>query len=232
MKKHFILLLFLFLNFSAQEIANQDCNEYFKKEKKELTFFKEKNIKEKQKFAELRKTVFNNIPKEFLIGKNICVSIYANTFINDNITSQCSSRSTLSHDKNLFLDQLFWSKNTFEYVSKKLKKSLIPIIGSIRSRQTVNKDFINGLKNEGYYQFMLDFPEFTDHNNRMAFYYSGNRQNLKPDISDTKVVVNFSRYEPANEVVVEFYRTRDDHLYTYQYIDNQWKLINTEKHRY
>lgn len=232
MKKYFILLLFLFVNFSAQEIANQDCSEYFKKEEKELTFFKEKNIKEKQKFAELRKTIFNNIPKEFLIGKNIFVSIYVNTFINDNITSQCSSRSTLSHDKNLFLDQLFWSKNTFEYVSKKLKKNLIPIIGSIRSRQTVNKDFINGLKNEGYYQFMLDFPEFTDHNNRMAFYYSGNRQNLNPDISDTKVVVNFSRYESANEVVVEFYRTRDDHLYTYQYIDNQWKLINTEKHRY
>lgn len=233
MKKYFILLLFSFVYFHSQESVKQnDCSEYFEKENKELIIFKEKNINEKKKFSELRKAIFNNISKEFLIGESMFVSIYVNTFINDNITSQCSSRSTLSHDKNLFLDQLFWSKSTFEYVSKKIKKNLIPIIGSIRSSQIVNKDFINGLKNEGYYQFILDFPEFTNHNNRIAFYYSGNKQKLKPDISDTKVVVNFSNYESTNVVVVEFYRTHDDHLYTYQYIDNQWKLINTEKHKY
>lgn len=80
------------------------------------------------------------------------------------------------------------------------------------------KNLINQLKPEGYYQFMLKFPEFKDHNNSMALYYPKNRQKLKPDLFSTKTVINFSGYEAGNEVLVEFHRTRNHHLYTYRYI--------------
>lgn len=55
------------------------------------------------------------------------------------------------------------------------------------------KNLINQLKPEGYYQ-------------------------LKPDLFSTKTVINFSGYEAGNEVLVEFHRTRNHHLYTYRYI--------------
>lgn len=174
-KKYFIIFLFSLTGVSAQEIVCDDCSGYFEKEKTQLTFFKDKNIKEKQKLTGLRKAIFKHIPEVFLTGENMFVSIYVHPFINDNITVQCSSGSTLNHDKILFLDQLFWSEKTFEYVAKKLKKNIIPTIGSVSSRQTITKDFINRLKPEGYYQFMLKLPEFKDHNNRMAVYYPKNQ---------------------------------------------------------
>ncbi|GAA5101819.1 hypothetical protein GCM10023210_42130 [Chryseobacterium ginsengisoli] len=207
-----------------------DCKEYFEKEKQELINFKEKNNNDKAKFIALRKIIFNNVSKEFLAGESMFVSIYVDTFINENITFQCSSRSTLYHDKQLFLDQLFWSKETFEYVAKKLNKNIVPTFG-LNATRTINKDFINELKKDGYYGFMLNFPKVKAYE-RSGLYYPRNKQKPKFDGSDTRLVVNFSHYDANDEVVAKFSRLRDEYFYTYKYVDNQWKLINTEKHKY
>lgn len=208
-----------------------DCTEYFQKEKNELAAFKEKNSNEKQKFTELRKIIFNNIPKEFLGGESMFVSIYVDTFINDNYTIQCSSRSTLYHDKKLFLDQLFWSEETFKYVAQKLNKNIVPTVG-MNAIRTINKDFIRGFREYSYYSFMLNFPEVGT-NGRTGLYYPKNNQ--KPKFNGetaTRLVVNFSWYDIENKVVAEFYKTRSNRFYTYQYIDNHWKLTNTENQKY
>ncbi len=209
-----------------------DCTEYFQKEKKELSAFKERNSNEKQKFVALRKIIFNNVSKIFLVGESIYVSIYVDTFINDHYTVKCSSRSSLYHDKKLFLDQLFWSEDTFEYVAKKLNKNLIPTIGS--GRKTIISDYLIGFKRDlGYYDFFETFCQIKDpYNKEMIYYYPRNKQKLKFDGSETRLIINFSQYEAENKVVVKFYKLRDEYFYTYQYTDNQWKLINTEKQKY
>lgn len=207
-----------------------DCTEYFQKEKNELAAFKEKNSNEKQKFAELRKIIFNNVSKEFLKGESMYVSIYVNTFINDNITFKCSSRSTLFHDKSLFLDQLFWSEETFKYIAKNYHKNIIPTIGS-NAFKTIGKNFITGVREDDYFYFMLDFPEISS-NYRSGIYYPANKQKPKLDASAPRLAVDFAWYESKDEVIAKFYRLHDEHFYTYKYIDNQWKLINTEKQKY
>ncbi|SHL62246.1 thrombospondin type 3 repeat-containing protein [Chryseobacterium polytrichastri] len=209
-----------------------DCKEYFENEKIELANFKKKNSKEKAKFITLRKIIFNNIPKDLLIDDNIFVSIYANTFINDNISFRCSSRSTLSHDTSLFLDQLFWTKETFEYVSKKLNKNLIPTVGS-RSTHMVDRNFIQGLKyGDSYYTFIQDFPELITPDNTPVFYYPRSKQKPKFNPSIAKLIVNFGWYSSNDEVKVHFYKSSNHYIYTYGYAKSQWKLINSEKVNY
>jgi len=207
-----------------------DCKEYFEKEKQKLINFKEKNNNEKTKFVALRKIIFNNVSKEFLAGESMFVSIYVDTFTNDVITFKCSSRSTLYHDKKRFLDQLFWSKDTFEYVAKKFNKNIIPTYG-LNATKIINKDFIIEMEKDSYYGFMLNFPEVKA-NERNGLYYPKNKRKPKFDGSGTRLVVNFSRYEAEDEVVAEFSEKLSQQFYTYKYVDNQWKLINTEKHRY
>jgi hypothetical protein len=216
-------------NYGCPKIG--DCSEYFQKEKEELVSFKEKNTNDKAKFIALRKIIFNNVSKIFLMGESLFVSIYVDTFINDNYTIKCSSRSTLYHDKKLFLDQLFWSEKTFKYIAKNYHKNVIPTFG-MNASKTINKDFVNELERSGYYGFMKNFPKVGT-NEKSGLYYPKNKQKPKFDgETATRLVVNFSWYDSENKVVAEFYKTRDHHFYTYQYIDNQWKLINTEKRKY
>ncbi|MPS66015.1 MAG: hypothetical protein DI622_05780 [Chryseobacterium sp.] len=207
-----------------------DCKEYFEKENRELIAFKEKNLNEKQKFISLRKIIFNNVSKVFLASKNIYVSIYVDTFVNDNYTVQCSSRSTLYHDKKLFLDQLFWSEDTFKYIAKNYNKNIFPTIG-MHASKIINKNLIREFNKYGYYSFMLDFPE-VEAGDKTGLYYPKNKQKPKFDGPTTRLVVNFSQYETGNKVVAEFYEDRYQYFHTYQYIANQWKLIKTEKNRY
>lgn len=206
-----------------------DCTEYFKKEEEALSAFKKKNADEKQKFSALRRAIFRNIPKELLAGKSMYVSVYVHTFINDNFNSQCSSRSTLFHDKSRFLDQLFWSEEAFKSIAKHFHKNLIPTIEANAFR-TIGKDLLKGIKEDDDYFFMLNFPEITSRN-RTGIYYPGNKEKPEFDISSTRLAVDFVFYESKDEVTAKFYKVKDEYFYTYQYIDHQWKLITTEKHR-
>ncbi len=205
-----------------------NCADYFKKEEEALSAFKKKNTDEKQKFSTLRKAIFSNIPKPLLAGKSMYVSVYVYPFINDNLNSQCSSRSTLFHDKNRFLDQLFWSEEAFKSIAEHFHKNLIPTIGPNAFR-TISKDLLKAIEENDYY-FMLNFPEITSRN-ETGIYYPGNIEKPEFDISSTRLAVDFLNYESKDEVTAKFYKFKDEYFYTYQYIGHQWKLINTEEHR-
>jgi len=80
------------------------------------------------------------------------------------------------------------------------------------------KNLIKQLKSEGYYQFMLNFRILKIITTAWLCIIQKNRQKLKPDLFSTKTFINFSGYEAGNEMLVEFHKTRNHHLYTYRYI--------------
>lgn len=208
---------------------DNSCDEYLKKQKKTLEEFKAKNNTEKEKFSLLRNAIFNNIPKKFLTGNNIIVSIHVNTFINDNI-KDCASRSTLWHDKQLFLDQLFWSEDTFKYVGKKLKKNIFPTAEF--GKYPIAEILLNAYNDDGYYNFMKHFSRAPGINNSSAdakiYYYPGSPQKpeFRPD--NTRMRILFDKYDTQNQATVEMVKNNDYQSFTYEYNNCKWNLINKE----
>lgn len=210
---------------------SNNCKEFFEKEDKILKEFKEKHIREKEKFEALRTVIFNSIPKELFPKNNISVSIHVNTFVNDNI-SNCASMSNLGFNKSLFLDQLFWTKETFDYVSKKLKKNLFPTYDF--GRIPINNVFLNDYKQEAYYDFIENFPQVPDPTKYgMVYYYPGNKQKAEFHPYNTRLKVDFSLYATKDIVNVEIRNIPKGHCaYTFEYNSGQWKLIKKEELSY
>lgn len=211
----------------ANGCASDHCKEFFEKEDEILKEFKQKHTREKEKFEALRMVIFNSIPKELFPKNNISVSIHTSTFINDNI-SNCVSMSTLGFSKSLFLDQLFWTKDTFDYAAKKLKKNLFPTYDF--GRMPINNVLLNDYKQEGYYNFIEKFPQASEPaRNVMVYYYRGNKQKAEFHPYNTRLKVDFGLYANKDIVIVEIRNIpRGHYFYTFSYIGNQWKLTKKE----
>lgn len=210
---------------------DNNCNEYFKKQKKTLEEFKAKNNAEKARFSQLRTLIFNTIPKKFLTGNNIIVSIHVDTFINDNI-KDCASRSTLWHDKQLFLDQLFWNEETFKYIGEKLKKNIFPTAAF--GKYPIVQALLKAYNDDGYYVFMKNFPKSHGIHDSSAdsqiYYYPGSSQKPEFRPSDTRIRILFKEYENKNRVTVEMVKGSDSQFFTYEY-NNKWILIDQESYK-
>lgn len=208
---------------------DSNCKEYFKKEKKILEEFKAKNNAEKERFTLLRNTIFNNIPKKFLTGNNIIVSIQVNTFINDNI-SNCASMSSLWYSKMLFLDQLFWNENTFKYLGKKIKKNIFP--ATQFGRQPIVRSLLEYYKDNGYYAFIENFSKApginTSSPDHEIYYYPGNPQKPEFRADKTRMRVLFEEYEAKNRATVEIIKGSDFQSFTYEYKNGKWNLDDKE----
>lgn len=211
-----------------------DCEAYLKKEKKILEEFKAKNNAEKERFAALRNVIFNKIPKKFLTGNNIIVSIHVDTFINDNI-SNCASMSSLGHSKKLFLDQLFWSEDTFKYIGNKLKKNIFPTIGF--GKYPIVRVLLDDYESKGYYSFMENFSKAPgirqSSSDQEIYYYPGSTQ--KPEFKrfeSLRIRLLFPEYESKNQATVEFVKGNDFQSFTYEYSNGHWNIVSQETHNH
>lgn len=215
----------------ANGCPSNNCDEFFKKEAEILKEFKEKHILEKEKFKALRTVIFNHISRELFPKNNISVSIHTYTFINDNI-SNCASKSTLGFNKSLFLDQLFWTKDTFDYVAKKLKKNLFPTYDF--GKLPIDTDLLNDYRQGGYYGFIASFPQTLELNrNIMVYYDRGNKEKAEFHPYNTRLKVNFGLYAAKNRVSVEIRNVpKVYYSYTFEYIAGQWKFIKKEERSY
>lgn len=212
---------------------DNNCAEYLKKQKKTLEEFKVKNNAEKERFVLLRNVIFNNIPKKFLSGNNMIVSIHVNTFINDNIKG-CASMSSLSYNKQLFLDQLFWSEETFKYLGKKLKKNIFPTVEF--GRYPIAEILLKAYNDDGYYNFMKSFskaPGIHDSSvDSKIYYYPGSSQKpeFRPD--NTRIRILFGEYETQNKATVEIIKNNDFQSFTYEYQNRKWNIVEQESHNH
>ncbi len=205
-----------------------DCSQFFIKEEKILEEFKIKEQNNTQKISSLRNIVFKNISRSIFKKDNIAVFIYTNTFVNDQL-SDCLSRSYLSHEKSLFLDQLFWNEQAFVQLSQKLNKNIIPEINFLR--QKVNDEFINNLSKQGYYNFIKKFPMLKNENSKDTFYYYP-AKNLRTDekigLLD-EIEINLGLYDTANEVNVRITYYTLPKMKTLQmkfkYLQSKWALV-------
>lgn len=203
-----------------------DCSEFFKKEEKLFDEFKIKEQNNYEKISNLRKVIFDNISKKIFKKNSISVFIYTNTFVNDNI-SNCQSKSTLFHDKSLFLDQLFWNKKAFEQLSKKLDKNIIPQINIGRTK--INKELLKNFTEQGYYNFIKNFSLSENENPEKSFYYYPSDKNNKKDLIgfNDNIEINLANYEKdeVNVIITTVTQNKIDLKYKFNYINNQWKLI-------
>ncbi|WP_185287331.1 thrombospondin type 3 repeat-containing protein [Chryseobacterium lactis] len=211
-----------------------NCEKYLKKQNEIFKEFKAKNNAKKERFTTLRNIIFNHIPKKFLPGNNIIVSIHVNTFINDNI-KDCASRSSLLHDKQLFLDQLFWNEETFKYLGKKLKKNIFPTIGF--GKYPIVRVLLDDYESDGYYSFMENFSKAPgirqSSSDQEIYYYPGSTQ--KPEFKQfesLRIRLLFSEYESKNQATVEFVKGNDFQSFTYEYNNGHWSIVSQETHNH
>lgn len=213
---------------------DNNCEKYLEKQKVIFEEFKVKHNAEEERFTQLRNIIFNGIPKKFLPGNNIIVSIHVDTFINDHITN-CASRSSLGHDKRLFLDQLFWNEKTFKYLGKKLKKNIFPTAEF--GKYPMVRPMLDSYQSDGYYGFMENFSKAPGINgsseNQLIYYYPGSSQ--KPEykrFESLTIRVLFNEYESKNRATVEFVKNHDFQSFTYEYNQGKWNLVNQETHNH
>ena len=161
MKPYFsFFLVFAFLVMSAQE--KDFCIELLKKEKLELQKFKENEKKNQKKYIDLRKIIFSDIKKNKEIKTdNIFLCIVSDTYSNDYFPSgsnnDCKYKSTLFYDKREFLDSLFWTKKTFDFIKKNFNKNIFPVV-NYRFGVEISKKNYSEFFSKGEYDFIRDFP--------------------------------------------------------------------------
>lgn len=211
-----------------------DCEEYLNNEKKKFEEFKVNITDQKERFTQLRNIIFNTIPKKFLPGSNIIVSIHVNAFINDHITN-CASRSSLGYNKLLFLDQFFWNEETFKYLGKKLKKNIFPTVEF--GRYPIMKPILESYQDKGYYAFIESFSKttgiYSSSPEQEIFYYPGSTQ--KPEfkkIESLRIRILFGEYEHKNRVTIEFVKNNDFQSFTYEYQNGKWNMAEQESHHH
>lgn len=219
---------------SAQE--NDFCKEYLNKEILEFQKFQEKELINLKKYTALREKVFSDIRiKKEIKADNIFLCIVSDTFVNDNIPNDkdCRYKSTLYLDKRIFLDSLFWNKDTFDLIKKHFNKNIFPVI-NYGSGIELTKKNIQDLFTEGEYAFIADFLTVNLSQNKQEVYYIPKKINdrNKASASKTKVLIVFKDYELVNkvEVTITNYLSKPSIIRKkYQYINHQWKLMETQK---
>lgn len=227
-----IFLFFAFVVVSAQE--NDFCNEYLQKEKLEFQKFKEKELISQKKYTALRVKVFSDIRiKKEIKADNIFLCIVSDTFVNDDISNDkdCRYRSTLYYNKRGFLDSLFWNKDTFDYVKKHFNKNIFPVINHNGNFHLTKENF-KKLFSNGEYKFILDFPTTNLLGDKKEIYFIPSKGKHRKAAGKTKILVVFKDYESANnvEVIITNYLSKPIIIRKkYQYIHNQWKLMETQK---